>query len=132
MPRISWKDNRLLILVGLLLLATLLCSLIYNIATALRCLLFLTAAVLPLALGSLWIYHNFWWRPPLWGLLLEAVLAGLVGYEIALLGIVLSPQAQAMPWTQKLTDAAPVGLLAFAGVMFIGPLILRIARLFRH
>ena len=132
MSRIPWKDKRLLILVGLLLLATLFCSLVYSTATALRCLLFFTAAVLPLGLGTLWIYHNFWWRPPFWGLLLEAVLVGLVGLEIALLGIVLSPQGQAIPWAQKLTNAAPVGLIAFASVMVFGPFALRIARLFRH
>jgi hypothetical protein len=132
MPRIPWKDNRLLILVGVMLLATLLCSLTYSTATALRCLLFVTAAGLPLGTGSLWIYRNFWWRPPFWGLLLEAVLIGLVGFEVALLGIVLSSQTQAIPWTQKLTNAAPVGLFAFAGTMLFGPFVLRIARLFRH
>ena len=132
MPRIPWNDNRLWIVVGLLLFASLLCGLVNGVAASLRCLLFFTAAALPLGLGSLLIYHNFWWRPPLWGLLLEALLFGLVGFEIALLGILLNPQAQTATWGQKLSEAAPVGGLAFIAVMLFGPLFLRILRFFRH
>ena len=129
---IEWRDKRWLVVAISCLAVGLLCTLLAGVETSARCGLFLFAALIPLGLGSLWIYNNFWWRPLVWGLLLEALLVGLVGFEVALLGIVLNPEMQAVGWVQKCSQAGLVGILGFLVVMLVGPLFLRIARVFRQ
>jgi hypothetical protein len=123
-------DQRLLIPLVVFSLVMGLCGLVSGWDAMLRCLIFLFATLIPLVFGSIWIYQNFWWRPG-WGIMMMASLIGLIGFEIALMGLALNPAVRDESWGLKLGEAALVGVLGFVATLTFGPLVLLIARFFR-
>lgn len=123
-------DQRLIIPLVVFSLVLGLCGLVSGWDVLLRCMIFVCAALVPLVFGSIWIYHNFYWRPG-WGILIMAVLIGLIGFEIALIGLAFNPAARDESWGLKLGEAAIVGVLGFVATMTFGPLVLLVARFFR-
>ena len=109
-------------MVGVCLGITLIFGFAAGFDVGVRCGAFLFAGLIPLVTGSVLIYRNFWWRP--WvGMLLMALLLGLIAFEIALMGILSNLGSLNLNWIEVLKQAGTVGLVVFVILIVFSPVL---------
>jgi hypothetical protein len=119
-----------LIVLAVFLAILLIYGLVAGFGSALRCGVFTVAALLPLVVGIPWIYQRFWYRTWL-ATLLISLLVGLVGFEVALLGILTNQPPGSLDWAQALLNAGKVGGIGFGVSLPTTPICMMIYKFFK-